>query len=121
MITGLVIILAVALLGRIIPYSKQIRGMQDGLQSYYTARSQLELANQAFANATQRKHIPINGRINEVNSKIELTLPNANTSTYAIIAGASQIPSQISFSPGESPISFGTSTSPTYHFISRNS
>ena len=43
MITSIVLIVAMILLERIIPYSKQIRNMQDSLQAYYAARSEVEL------------------------------------------------------------------------------
>lgn len=43
MITSVILILAIVLLQRIIPYSRQIRSMQDSMQAYYTARSEAEI------------------------------------------------------------------------------
>lgn len=48
MITSVVLLFAMILLERIIPYSRQIRGLQDSVQSYYTAKSQIELAKRDF-------------------------------------------------------------------------
>lgn len=55
MITSVVLLFAMILLERIIPYSKQIRGMQDSVQAYYTAKSQIEIARSEFADT--RKNI----------------------------------------------------------------
>ena len=68
MITSVVLIVAMILLERIVPYSRQIRGMQDSLQAYYTARSEVELGRFFFAdsvaNSGFRQNIDTsNGRI----------------------------------------------------------
>ncbi len=49
MITSIVLIVAMILLERIVPYSRQIRGMQDSLQAYYTARSEVEVGRFLFS------------------------------------------------------------------------
>jgi hypothetical protein len=48
MLTGIVLIMAIILLERIIPYSQNIRNMQDALQAYYTAKSEVELKKLEF-------------------------------------------------------------------------
>jgi len=48
MITSVILILAIVLLQRIIPYSRQIRSMQDSMQAYYTARSEAEIGKYEF-------------------------------------------------------------------------
>lgn len=54
MITSVALLFAMILLERIIPYSKQIRGMQNSLQAYYTARGEVEKARYAFNQAPSR-------------------------------------------------------------------
>ncbi len=48
MMTSILLIVARILLERIVPYSRQIRGMQDSLQAYYTARSEIEVGRFLF-------------------------------------------------------------------------
>lgn len=52
MITSIVLLVAMILLERIIPYSRQIRGMQDSLQAYYTARSEVEVGRFLFSESS---------------------------------------------------------------------
>ena len=39
---------AILLLERVIPYARQIRGMEDSLQAYYQAKGEIELAKNDF-------------------------------------------------------------------------
>ncbi len=63
MITSVVLIFAMILLERIIPYSRQIRGMQDSLQAYYTAQGELELAKREFQKKVVRTNLDPSNRI----------------------------------------------------------
>ncbi len=57
MITSIVLLVAMILLERIIPYSRQIRGMQDSLQAYYTARSEVEVGRFLFSESSDTSGI----------------------------------------------------------------
>jgi hypothetical protein len=102
MITSVVLILAMILLERIIPYAKQIRGMQESLQAYYSARGQVELGTLNFKKESgilhipsdpvvydeKRKNIDPDGRISGSNPVV-LKIPDINKaklSEYVIIA-----------------------------------
>ena len=52
MLTSVMLILAVVVLQRLIPYSRQVRNMQDSTQAYYAANSEVEKALHAIATGT---------------------------------------------------------------------
>lgn len=80
MMTSVVLLLAMILLERIIPYSKQIRGMQDTLQAYYTAKSELEFAKNDFQKKAIRENIDPSRRISPGTNKIiEINMPQIDT------------------------------------------
>lgn len=58
MMTSIVLLVAIVLLERIIPYSKQIRNMQDSLQAYYTARGETEIGKLNFQIMSGKIRIP---------------------------------------------------------------
>jgi len=57
MITSVSIMFAILLLERIIPYTRQIRGMEDSLQAYYQAKGEIELAKNEFFKKQIRENI----------------------------------------------------------------
>lgn len=69
MITSVILILAIVLLQRIIPYSRQIRSMQDSMQAYYTARSEAEIGKYEFELSQYREDYEPAGS----NTRIEST------------------------------------------------
>lgn len=122
MITSVVLLFAMILLERIIPYSRQIRGLQDSVQSYYIAKSQIELAKRDFP--IERTNVDIEGRITDSNSDKSLslappTVTKDNPGTYAIISENTYLPLRIRlFSEDTEPQKFGTSQkNPDFHIL----
>jgi len=122
MITSVVLIFAMILLERIIPYSRQIRGMQDSLQAYYTARGEVELAKNEFQKNTVRENIDSDPeRIpTGAGRTIDIAMPNIDTSDtgdYIIVSEHSELPLQIRMFPQDTnPRGFGTSQkNPNFH------
>jgi len=124
MITSVVLLFAMILLERIIPYSKQIRGMQDSLQAYYEARSEIEIAKNEFQKKVIRENISKQGRIlTNTNRAISLKMPDidtSNTGEYTIISNHNQLPLQIKMYENDAnPRGFGTSQKNTnFHNLS---
>jgi hypothetical protein len=124
MITSVVLIFAMILLERIIPYSRQIRGMQDSLQAYYTARSEVELAKNEFQKSTLRENIDSDPKRIPISSgrTIDIAMPNMDTTDTGdsiIISEHSELPLQIRMFPQDtSPRGFGTSQkNPNFHSL----
>lgn len=121
MITSVVLLFAMILLERIIPYSRQIRGLQDSVQSYYTAKSQIELAKKDFP--IERTNVDINRRIESgSNESLSLTPPNItgeNPGTYVIVSENTHIPLKIKlFTEDTEPRRFGLSQkNPDFHIL----
>ncbi|MCB9807096.1 hypothetical protein H6768_04390 [Candidatus Peribacteria bacterium] len=124
MITSVVLLFAMILLERIIPYSKQIRGMQDSLQAYYTAKSQIEIAKNEFQKKTLRENISTPGRIlTGVGRTVELTMPNIDnnhTGDYVVVSNYHELPLQIRmYEKDDNARGFGTSQKdPNFHNLS---
>lgn len=101
------------LLERIIPYSKQIRGMQESLQAYYEARSEIEIAKNEFQKEVIRENIDIWSRIIDDAPIILLEMPtlnSTNTGDYVVISNHKQLPLQIKMYKNDAnPRGFGTS------------
>jgi hypothetical protein len=99
MITSVVLIFAMILLERIIPYSRQIRGMQDSLQAYYTAQGEVELAKNIFQKEVVRKNIDPSRRIVPgVARSIDIAMPllsATDTGDYVVISNYKELPLQI--------------------------
>jgi hypothetical protein len=97
MITSVAILFAIILLERIIPYAKHIRSLQDSVQSYYEARSQVELARQTFE--LSRENVDIENRIQDgVGNSISLVPPDLsseNPGKYVIISQHTALPLSI--------------------------
>lgn len=119
MITSVVLLFAMILLERIIPYSRQIRGLQDSVQSYYTAKSQIELAKKDFS--IERTNVDTDGRINpSTGETLSLTQPeitSENPGTYVIVSENTHLPLKIKlFADDTEPQKFGTSQkNPDFH------
>lgn len=82
MITSVILILAIVLLQRIIPYSRQIRSMQDSMQAYYTARSEAEIGKYEFKLSQYREDYEPSGsntRIESTSGSLALGLPDLQT------------------------------------------
>ncbi len=95
MITSVVLLFAMILLERIIPYSKQIRGMQDSVQSYYTARSQVELARKEFW-VTARENIGTIGTSTDGSPALATpSLDSDNLGQYVIVSEHTRLPLRI--------------------------
>lgn len=135
MLTSVILILAMILLERIIPYAKQIRGMQESLQAYYSARGQVELGTLNFKKQSgtlsipsdpvaydeKRVNIDPDGRISGANP-IVLRIPDiskAKLSEYVVIAGDTSLPIGIHlFENDDKKEYFGTNPgNPSYHQI----
>lgn len=99
MITSVVLIFAMILLERIIPYSRQIRGMQDSLQAYYTAQGELELAKREFQKKVVRTNLDPSGRIlTSTGRAIRLGVPGISTTDtgdYVVVSNDDELPLQI--------------------------
>lgn len=112
MITSVVLLFAMILLERIIPYSKQIRWMQDSVQAYYTARGEVEMAKLEFSNT--RENIDTQNRIQDRGEEgISLSPPSLTSTTpgsYLIISEDDYLPLRIRlFAEDNLARSFGTS------------
>lgn len=97
MITSVVLLFAMILLERIIPYSKQIRGMQDSVQSYYTARSQVELARKEFS-VTSRKNINEDKIAFDWDGNPSIIIPvldTENAGQYVVVSEHTRLPLRI--------------------------
>jgi hypothetical protein len=109
------------LLERIIPYSRQIRWLQDSVQSYYTAKSQIELAKRDFP--IERTNVDTKWRINPGSGEIlSLTPPeitSENPGTYVIVSENTHLPLKIKlFDDDTEPQKFGTSQkNPDFHIL----
>ncbi len=125
MITSVVLIFAMILLERIIPYSRQIRGMQDSLQAYYTAQGEVELAKNIFQKEVVRINIDPSGRIVPgANRTIDVTMPRVDatdTGDYVIVSNHNEIPLQINmYEQDTTPRGFGTSQkNPSFHALTQ--
>lgn len=123
MITSVVLIFAMILLERIIPYSKQIRGMQDSLQAYYTAQGEVELAKNIFQKEVVRKNIDPSSRIVPgISRSIDIKMPllsTTDTGDYVIVSNHNELPLQLNmFERDTAPRGFGTSQkNPNYHSL----
>lgn len=123
MMTSVVLLLAMILLERIMPYSKQIRGVQDTLQAYYTAKSELEFAKNDFQKKAIRENIDPSRRISPGTNKIiEINMPQIDTRNpgdYVIISNNTELPLQIRmFDTDSAPRGFGTSQKdPSFHSL----
>lgn len=121
MITSVVLIFSMILLERIIPYSKQIRGMQDSLQAYYAAQGELEKAKNEFRKIPLRENIDTSGRILPGATRtIDIGMPKIDTKDigdYVVVSNHSELPLQIRmFEKDTSPRGFGTSQkNPNFH------
>lgn len=124
MITSVVLLFAMILLERIIPYSKQIRGMQDSLQAYYTAKSEIELAKNEFQKKPLRENISNSNRIQtQTGRAIDLSMPNidsAHPGDYVVVSNSNELPLQIRmYENDDIPRGFGTSQKdPNFHNLS---
>ncbi len=111
MITSVVLLFAMILLERIIPYSRQIRGLQDSVQSYYTAKSQIELAKKDFP--IDRQNVDMDGRIkSDTDGTLSLTLPDitSDPGTHVVVSESTYLPLKIKlFSEDAEPRRFGLS------------
>lgn len=111
MITSIVLIVAMVLLEKIVPYSRQIRSMQDSLQAYYTARSEVELGKLALRTLGTRMNIDPDNRISG-NTSVTLGVPileGEKTGTYVIVAQGSELPLSLQlFKKDTTRFSFGT-------------
>lgn len=122
MITSVVLLFAMILLERIIPYSRQIRGLQDSVQSYYTAKSQVELAKKYFP--IERTNVDNTGdRIVSDVDEISLTPPEItgeDPGTYVIVSEHTHLPLKIKlFENDTEPRKFGLSQkNPDFHILS---
>lgn len=72
MMTSIVLLVAIVLLERIIPYSKQIRNMQDSLQAYYTARGETEIAKLNFQIMSGKIRIPTAPSLASIEKRINM-------------------------------------------------
>lgn len=123
MMTSVVLLLAIILLERIIPYSKQIRGIQDTVQAYYTAKSEVELAKNDFQKKAIRENIDPSRRIVPGTDKIiEINMPEIETGDpgdYVVISNHNELPLQIRmFDTDSAPRGFGTSQkNPNFHSL----
>ncbi len=123
MLTSVVLLLAMILLERIMPYSKQIRGIQDTVQAYYTAKSEVELAKNDFQKKPVRENIDPSRRITPGTDKIiEITMPQierGNPGDYVVISNHNELPLQIRmFDTDTTPRGFGTSQKdPSFHSL----
>lgn len=115
------------LLERIIPYSRQIRGMQDSLQAYYTARSEVEVGRFLFSESSDTSGVRRNMDTGEwrigANEPIALGMPNisnSKTGESIVIAQDRTIPMNILLYDNDTnPVGFGTSKGkPSYHLLS---
>lgn len=73
MLTSVMLILAVVVLQRLIPYSRQVRNMQDSTQAYYAASSEVEKALHAIATGTTKNNAKT------VDDELVLDLPVFNS------------------------------------------
>lgn len=122
MITSIVLILAMILLEKIVPYSRQIRSMQDSLQAYYTARGEVELGKLALKNLGTRTNIDPDNRMTG-NNPLVLGIPkidSTNTGAYVVVAQGPELPLSIQFFKNDTlSQSFGTYPgSPEGHLLS---
>lgn len=121
MITSVVLLFAMILLERIIPYSRQIRGLQDSVQSYYAAKSQVELAKKDFP--IERTNVDGGNRIepgtNEIISLAPPQITSANPGTYVIVSENTHLPLKINlFTEDAEPRRFGLSQkNPDFHIL----
>jgi len=120
MITSVVLLFAMILLERIIPYSRQIRGLQDSVQSYYTAKSQIELAKKYFP--IDRKNVDMDERIETgSDGTLSLTLPDItiDPGTHVVVSESTHLPLKIKlFSEDAEPRRFGLSQrNPDFHIL----
>lgn len=121
MITSIVLIVAMVLLEKIVPYSRQIRSMQDSLQAYYTARSEVELWKLALRSLGTRTNIDPDNRISGSTS-LALGVPDLEsekTGAYLIVAQGSELPITLQlFKKDAQKFSFGTYPwSPLFHSL----
>lgn len=111
MITSVVLLFAMILLERIIPYSKQIRWMQDSVQAYYTAKGEVEMARFEFSDT--RENIGRTRIQDDGEDGVSLTPPslsNENPGSYLIVSEDDYLPLRIRlFEEDELARSFGTS------------
>lgn len=124
------------LLERIIPYSKQIRNMQDSISTYYAARSEVELGKLQFQKSSgtirvltdttvydrERINIDLEDRIrggDPVVLKTPVLSPTENQE-YAIVAVDTVLPLGIRlYENDENSRGFGTNRGdPTSHLLS---
>ncbi len=122
MITSVVLIFAMILLERIIPYSKQIRGLEDSVQSYYGARSQVELAKNNFWISRENRDTE-NRIILGTDENISLLPPNLsseNPGEYIIVSEHTYLPLRINlFEEDTTTRWFGTSQkNSSFHTLS---
>lgn len=134
MITSVILILAIVLLQRIIPYSRQIRSMQDSMQAYYTARSEAEIGKYEFKKEWsvwpkyRENYEPagMHTRIEPVSGSLALGLPDLQTTgatkklwDVVIVSKDAQLPIQLRLYKEDAALqAFGTSRSdPTKHIL----
>jgi len=122
MITSVSIMFAILLLERVIPYARQIRGMEDSLQAYYQAKGEIELAKNDFFKKQIRGNIRDVDRVLasaviwEINLKYP-TLDESKRGDFVVISNNSKLPLKIRLFEKDAQIqSFGTSQKdPDYH------
>lgn len=129
MITSVILILAIVLLQRIIPYSRQIRSMQDSMQAYYSAKSEAEIGKYEFQLSQYREDyepLGTNTRIESASGSLALWLPDLQTTgatkklwDVVIVSKDVQIPIQLRLYKEDNNLrAFGTSRSdPTKHIL----
>jgi hypothetical protein len=126
MITSVVVIFAIVLLERVIPYTKQIRGLQDSLQAYYRAKWEIEIAKNDFIKKQPRTNTGAIDRIVASWKILELGYPNISPrkrSEYVIVSNNFELPLQIRmFEKDTIAQSFGTSPQdPNFHAFTQYS
>lgn len=126
MLTSVILLFAMILLGRIIPYAKQVRGMQNSLQAHYRAEWEIEEARYEFLRSNARNSLDsIISRIRIADDWIlEVAVPQINPSTpaeYVVISENTILPLQIRlYEKDTDPTWFGTSRKdPRYHELHR--
>lgn len=122
MLTSIMLIAALILLERIIPYSKKIRSMQDALQSEYTTRGEVELGKLEFKKQNNRANINRDNRI-QGGGPVRADVPfhtSGSLGEFVVIAQDVQIPFWIKlFQNNTSQQYFGTSgVDPSWHALS---
>lgn len=125
--TGIVLLFAVILLERIIPYAQQVQWMENALQAYYTARGEVERARYNFTKEWTRNNIDTRpSRIPSGTSEvIDIKFPNLSVSgkkfsEFVVISTNSELPLKIKlFENDDEARGFGTSQkNQNFHHLS---